>query len=144
MRQFPRIEMCPSAVKPNKPGCVISGTVNIDGQWWGRGRVNKWGAIESGEYLYFLIQGGVALCGEAHHVSSLLPAEAYSRGGRGEKKDGVSCGGRKVQGEWGQISTCCPNWSFSRLLTFWIFWRQHRDRNRHFSTVSLMMSLLCS
>lgn len=32
MRQFPRIEMCPSAVKPNRPSCIISGTVNIDGQ----------------------------------------------------------------------------------------------------------------
>lgn len=88
MRQFPRIEMCPSAVKPNRPGCVISGTVNIDRQWWGRGRINKWGAIERGECLYFLIGGGGTLCGEAHHVSSLLPAEAYSRGGRVEKAGG--------------------------------------------------------
>lgn len=42
---------------------------------------------------------GGCVYGKAQHVSSLLSAGAYSRGGRGEKKEGVSFGGRKVQGE---------------------------------------------
>lgn len=37
--------------------------------------------------------------GKAQHVSSLLSAGAHSRGGAEEKREGVSCGGSKVQGE---------------------------------------------
>lgn len=40
--------------------------------------------------------GGEDDCGEAHHVSSLVPVGAYSRGERGEEKEGGEMRGQKT------------------------------------------------
>lgn len=83
------------------------------------------GRWRSGGCLYFLNRG--AISGEAHHVSSLLPAGAYSKGRRRENKEGVSCGGRKVQGERRQFSMHCPNLTFER--------QHHRQKQTLFHSI---------
>lgn len=58
------------------PARIISGAVNIDGQWWGG--INKRQAMEKGECLYILGQKGEGggICEEAQHTSSSLSARA--------------------------------------------------------------------
>lgn len=67
----------------------------------GRGNQQMRGDGERGSCLYFLNRGwggggGEDDCGEAHHVSSLVPVGAYSRGERGEEKEGGEMRGQKT------------------------------------------------